>query len=59
MEETKYLLKKVLTAQVLLLSKQLNAEKQAKGTTRIGGDYTKEAATLIKQKVSQVVQLLQ
>lgn len=55
MEEIKSLLEKILTAQVLTLSKQIDAEAKANGTQRVGGDYTPEAIRLIDQKKPQVL----
>lgn len=39
----------VYAALVAVLSKQIDAEKKAKGTTRVGGDYTNEAVELIER----------
>jgi len=54
----KQLLEQILTAQVLLLSKAINAEKEEKGTHRFGGDYSREAAKLIQEKQPEVLRLL-
>jgi len=48
----------MMTALVLILAKQIQAEKKVGGTTRIGGDYTADAARLIKEKTAHVMQLL-
>lgn len=54
----KQLLEQILTAQVLLLSKAINAEKEGKGTHRFGGDYSREAVKLIQEKQPEVLRLL-
>lgn len=54
----KQLLEQILTTQVLILSKTINAEKEAKGTHRIGGDYTRDAVKLIREKQPEVLRLL-
>jgi len=54
----KQLLEQILTAQVLLLSKAINAEREQKGTHRIGGDYSREAVRLIREKQPEVLRLL-
>jgi len=48
----------ILTALVLILARQLAAEQKAKGVTRLGGDYTKDAVELIKENRVHVTQLL-
>jgi hypothetical protein len=52
------LLEAILTTQVLILGKQLATEKKAKGTSRLGGDYLKEAVDLIRKKQPEVLALL-
>lgn len=57
-DENRLLLEQILTANVLLLSAQMHAEKKAGGTNRAFGDYTKDAAKLIHEKRPQILELL-
>lgn len=41
-------------AMVAVLSKLIDVEKRAKGTTRMGGDYSSEAQQLIRQTKAQL-----
>ena len=54
----KELLETLLVAQVLALSRSLHAEQLEKGNHRMGGDYTREAVTLIAQTRPDVLRLL-
>lgn len=56
--ENKQLLEDILTAQVLLLSRLIDMEKRTSGTTRMGGDYSREAVKLIRAKQPEVLRLL-
>ena len=49
----------ILVSNVLILSKQLDAEARAKGTKRVGGDYTREAVELLRSERLKVFQALQ
>jgi hypothetical protein len=49
----------ILVSNVLIMSKLLDAEARAKGTKRIGGDYTQEAITLLRAERLNVLQALQ
>lgn len=46
----------LFAALVLLLSRQLDEEARAKGTQRIGGDYTLEAVNLIHRKKADILE---
>jgi hypothetical protein len=39
----------ILSALVLVLSRQINEEKLRNGVQRVGGDYTEEAIDMIKR----------
>lgn len=54
MEELKSLLEDVFCAQVLILGKQIKAEKLAKGTSGTS-DYTREALELIRKQRQQLL----
>jgi hypothetical protein len=56
MEEVKKLLKDILVLETLILSNQLAEEAKAKGRQRVGGDFTSEAASLLRQKRASVLQ---
>jgi hypothetical protein len=58
MNETKILLEQILTAQILSLSMQMDAVNQAKGSNRIGGDYTRDAVRLIHNKQPHILEFL-
>ncbi len=59
MKETdRDLLESILVAEVLLLSREIDRERCKHGVTKIGGDYTHEAITLIRQKRPTVLQAL-
>lgn len=49
----------ILVSNVLIMSKQLDAEARAKGTKRVGGDYTREAIELLRSERLKVLQALQ
>ena len=57
MNDSQELLENILTAEILILGKMLKAEKLAKGV-KSTSDYTSEAASLIRQKRSSLLQLL-
>ena len=57
-DESKEMLRTLLVAQVLMLSRALHADNLEKGTNRLGGDYTREAVRLIAQKTPEVLRLL-
>ncbi|MCO6440532.1 MAG: hypothetical protein J5I81_05455 [Nitrococcus mobilis] len=59
METENALLTKILVAQVISLEKQIAAEKKARGTTRVGGDFIREAIELIHQSQPRVLEMLQ
>ena len=48
---------RILTALVLILSDQLDAQAKARGTQRVGGDYTQEAVRLIQEKEASILGL--
>jgi hypothetical protein len=48
----------ILVSNVLITAKQLDAEARAKGTKRVGGDYTREAADLLRTERVKVLQAL-
>jgi len=48
----------ILVSNVLILANQLKAEVESKGTTRFGGDYTREAAKLLFTERTKVFQAL-
>ncbi len=58
MDENTTLLKQILAAQVLIVANQLKAENAAKGS-RSTGDYTRDAAKLINQKMPELLRLVQ
>ena len=58
-DECRRLLEASLTAQVLILSRQIDQEKRDGGTKRLGGDYTHEAIALIRQKQGRIIEMLQ
>jgi hypothetical protein len=58
MKTEKQLLQQILAGQVIILSKLIDAEKKATGTTRAFGDYTREAAKMITDPDSNAVKHL-
>jgi hypothetical protein len=52
------MLENILTAQVLLLSVEIEQRKRKVGTNRPGGDFTKEAIQEIKQKREGIIRQL-
>ena len=58
MDKNTLLLEQILTAQVLILSRMLKAEKKARGVTGTS-DFTAEASKLIQKRQSQILRLLQ
>lgn len=58
MKTERELLEDILVAHVLLMSHAINTEKEAKGTHRAFGDYTKEAAAEIKKNKAKIIELL-
>lgn len=48
----------ILCAQLLILSKLMDAERKGKGAHRFGGDYTQEAASLLKDQRAHLLELL-
>lgn len=57
MDDTQ-LLKNILAAQVLILAKQIKAEKKSNGVTSTS-DFTNDAIRLIEQKKVKIYQTLQ
>ena len=53
----KEILELIFTAQVVLLSRDIDREKKQKGTHRVGGDYVQEAVKLIKKHHDKVFKL--
>lgn len=51
------LLEKILASQVLVLADQIRLKRESKGT-RSTDDYTKEAARIIRERQSELLQLL-
>ncbi len=58
-DEERTVLEAILIAEVLVLANQIEAKQSAKGVTRIGGDYTHEAVSLITDKRRDVMRLFQ
>lgn len=48
---------RILTALILILSNQLDAQAKARGTQRVDGDYTQEAVRLIQEKEASILGL--
>lgn len=57
MQEVTKLLETILVAQVLVLEKEIKAEKKSKGVSS-SGDYYSDAVNLLTQKQPQIVALL-
>lgn len=57
-QDLQTLLEDCLTAAVLTLAQQLEAEQRAKGVQRIGGDYVPEAISLLKNRQPDILQRL-
>lgn len=53
----KEILELIFTAQVVLLSRDIDREKKEKVTRRVGGDYIQEAVKLIQEHHHKVFQL--
>jgi len=51
----KQLLENILTADILILARLTNAEKKAKGVTKLGGDYTREALREIRESKEDLI----
>lgn len=51
MSDNTDLLETILVAETLILSELIRQDKERKGTHRMGGDYTQEAAKAIKQSL--------
>ena len=58
MKFERQLLEDTLTAEVLVLSRLMDAEKRKKGIIRHGVDYRQDAIDAIKQSRAVVIQLL-
>lgn len=58
MKTEKELLETILVAETLILSELIKQDKERKGTTRLGGDYTKEAMSEIKRSHQKIIALL-
>lgn len=52
------LLEQILTAEVLILSHLMDAQRREKGITRMGADYRDDAIREIRQARSSVIQKL-
>ena len=50
MNDNRDLLEAILTAQVLLLSHEIDRDKQDRGVRRVGGDYCREAIRQIRRE---------
>ena len=48
----------LFTALVLVLSRQIDAEKCKNGVRRMGGDYSREAVALIRRRKPDILELL-
>jgi hypothetical protein len=57
-DQTEDTLTMILVSNVLILARQLKAEAEARGSHRVGGDYTKEAAKMIFDQRVNVFQAL-
>lgn len=55
MEKDTQTLQDILVANVLILSKLLDADKREHGTHRMGGDYSREAIEMIRKSRSAVL----
>lgn len=58
MKNEKELLEHILTAEVLILSRLLDADKRKKGIIKLGVDYRQDAIDAIKQSRATVIELL-
>ena len=58
MNEERYLLESILTAQIVLLAEDLRRRDKAGGRTRVGFDYIREAAKVVHREQPKALRAL-
>ena len=58
MDDDRSLLEAILTAQVMLLARQIERDKQDRGVRRVGGNYYREALRQMRREQPAVLRAL-